>query len=330
MEKKHVLVTGGAGFIGSNMAAFQLEKGNDVWVVDSLITGRKSNIDPFLLNPSFRYDQADLSAWPNMLKAVEWADTIFHFAGSVGQRFVLKNPTYTISNNIHACEEVLKAMEQVKSKAPILLASTSELYCHSIENPDGTVSEDAIMNFLPNNFLQDTYPVGKFANEIMGLSYGYEKGLYCTIARIFNTIGVNQSLSYGMVVPNFIEQATNNKPITIFGDGLQTRSFSDVRDTITALDLLINTPKSRGEVVNVGNDKECRIIDLANLIKKMTNSQSDIVHMSYEEAYGVPFTDVRRRQPDLRKLKKLTGYQEKWTLENTIDSILSAKKSVRT
>lgn len=328
--KQHVLVTGGAGFIGSNMAAYQLNKGNDVWVVDSLITGRLSNIEPYLSNKALRFDQADLCSWSNLVEAVEWADTIFHFAGSVGQRFVLKNPTYTISNNIHAFEEVLKAMDKVKSQAPIVLASTSELYCHSEENPDGTVSEDAVMNFLPNNFLQDTYPVGKFANEIMALSYAYEKGLRCTVARIFNTIGVNQSLSYGMVVPTFIEQATSNKPITIYGDGLQTRSFSDVRDTIVAIDLLARTPESKGEIVNVGNDKECRIIDLANLIRKKTNSQSEIVYMSYEEAYGVPFTDVRRRQPDLRKLKRLTGYEEKWTLENTIDNILLSRQSVKT
>jgi UDP-glucose 4-epimerase len=325
MNKKNILITGGAGFIGSNMAIFQLERGNDVWIVDSLITGRMSNIEPYLSRPEIRFDHADISSWPNLLKAVEWADEIYHFAASVGQRFVLKNPIYTITNNIRACEEILNAMDQVNSKARLLIVSTSELYCHSIENPDGTVSEDAIMSFLPNNFLQDTYPVGKFANEVTALSYVYEKGFHCSIARIFNTIGVNQSLSYGMVVPNFIEQATSNKPITVFGDGLQTRSFSDVRDTITALDLLLKTPKSKGEIVNVGNDKECRIIDLANLIRRKTNSKSEIVHISYEEAYGVPFTDVRRRQPDLRKLKRLTGFEQKWTLEDTIDYILAAR-----
>lgn len=319
---KNILITGGSGFIGSNMAAYQLAQGNQVWIVDSLVTGRLSNIEALLSNPALRFDQANLLNWSNLLHVVEWADTIFHFAGSVGQRFVLKNPIRTITNNIHGCEEILKAMAMVNQKAKLLIASTSELYCLSKENPDGTVSEEAMMSFMPNQFLQDTYPVGKLVNEIMALAYCYEKGLHCTIARIFNTIGINQTLAYGMVVPTFINQALNNKPLTIYGDGLQTRSFSDVRDTINALDLLINAPGSRGEVVNVGNDKECRIIDLAHLVRKKTNSQSEMVFISYEEAYGVPFTDVRRRQPSLKKLKSLTGFEQKWNLEDTIDHIL--------
>lgn len=319
--KKRILVTGGAGFIGSNMAAYQLNQGNEVWVVDNLKTGRLSNIEPLLKNPSFRFDQSDLNNWENCQKAVEWADQIFHFAGSVGQRFVLNHPVYTITNNIEGCEVILKAMDKVNQKARLIIASTSEMYCHSKENPDGTTSEDAIMSFLPNNFLQDTYPVGKFVNEIMALSYAYEKGMHCVVARIFNTIGLHQSGSYGMVVPSFIEQALNNKPLTIYGDGHQTRSFSDVRDTITAMDLLLNAD-SKGQIVNVGNDKECSILDLAHLVLKKTKSHSEIVYLSYQQAYGVPFTDVRRRQPNLDKLRRLTGFEHKYTLEDTIDHII--------
>ncbi len=322
MQKKNILVTGGAGFIGSNLVGDQLAKGRNVRAVDNLITGRMSNIEPYLSNPALHFDKADLSNWDGLLEAVEWADCIFHLAGSVGQRFVLKNPVYTISNNIHGCEAILRAMEKSNHKARLLLASTSELYCHSLENPDGTVSEDAVINIHADNFLQDTYPIGKLVNEIMALSFAYEKGLHCTIARIFNTIGVNQTGVYGMVVPTFIKQALSNQPLTIYGDGLQTRSFSDVRDTITALDLLLNASESKGEIVNVGNDKECSIIGLANLVKRKTNSHSEIVYMSYEEAYGVPFTDVRRRQPSLKKLKKLTNFEQRWSLEDTIDSIL--------
>jgi UDP-glucose 4-epimerase len=323
---KNILITGGSGFIGSNMTAYQLARGNHVWVVDNLVTGRLSNLEPLLSNPSLNFEQADLLSWSNLLKVVEWADDIFHFAGSVGQKFVLNNPIYTITNNIHGCEEILKAMAKVNQNARLVIASTSELYCLSKENLDGTVSENAIMSFLPNQFLQDTYPVGKLVNEIMALAYGYEKGLHCTIARIFNTIGINQTLAYGMVVPTFINQAMSNIPLTIYGDGLQTRSFSDVRDTVSALDLLINLPKSRGEIVNVGNDKECRILDLAHLICKKTNSQSKMIFIPYQEAYGVPFTDVKRRQPSLKKLKELTGFEQKWSLEDTIDNILINKK----
>lgn len=323
----HILITGGAGFIGSNMANYQLKKGHKVWVVDSLVTGRLSNIEPLLSNPNMHFDQADLIEWKDLQKAVEWADYIFHYAGSVGQKFVLKNPVYTITNNIHGCESVLKAMAKSNKSARLIITSTSELYCHSQENPDGTVSEDAITSFLPNNFLQDTYPVGKLVNEIMSLAYAHEKGLHCTIARIFNTIGVNQSSAYGMVVPTFIEQAINNKPLTVYGDGLQTRSFSDVRDTNTALDLLLRASGSKGEIVNVGNDKECRIIDLANLVRKKTGCSSGIVYVPYKEAYGAMFVDVLRRQPNLSKLKKLTDFEQKWTLEDTIDHILAQKKT---
>lgn len=321
MAKEHILVTGGAGFIGSNMVAHQLAKGHEVWAVDNLITGRKSNIEPFLSNPNFRFTDADLSTWDGLKDAVKWAGYVFHLAGSVGQKFVLKNPVHTITNNIHSCETVLKALEKFNTKARMLIISTSELYCHSKENPDGTVSEDAVMSFLPGNFLQDTYPVGKFVNEVMAMSYAYEKNMHCTIARIFNTIGVNQSSSYGMVVPTLIEQAINNKPLTVYGTGEQTRSFSDVRDTVTALDMLLRS-NSKGEIVNVGNDKECKIIDLANLIRKKTQCKSEIVFIPYKDAYGAFFVDVDRRQPNLSKLKKLTGFEHKWTLDDTIDSIL--------
>lgn len=325
----HILITGGAGFIGSNMASYQLKNGNDVWIVDNLVTGRLSNIQPYLSHQNLRFDEAELSSWPNLLEAVEWADYIFHFAGSVGQYFVLNHPILTLTNNIHGCEQILKAMEQANPKARLLIASTSELYCHSIENRDGVVQENATISFITNNILQDTYPVGKLVNEVMALAYVYEKGFHCTIARIFNAIGVNQSPAYGMVVPRFIEQAINNEPLTIYGDGLQTRSFSDVRDLTHALNLVLRTEESKGEIINVGNDKECSIIDLAHLIRKKTNSQSEIFYMSYQDAYGVPFTDVRRRQPDLSKLRRLTGFEPQWSLEETIDHILSAsnKKS---
>lgn len=295
--KNHVLVTGGAGFIGSNMTAFQLAKGHEVWAVDNLVTGKLSNIEPYLSNSALRFDQADIHSWPNLLKAVEWADYIFHFAASAGQKSTPpENTDYTI-NNIEACEGVLKAMKQVNSKARFLLSSTPELYC---------LSEEAMIT--SNNALQDTYP-----------------DLHCTIARVFNTIGFNQSFSYGVVVPTFIEQAIANEPMTIYGDGLQTRSFSDVRDTITALDLLLRSEKNKGEVVSVGNDKECRIIDLANLIRQKANSHSEIVYMRYEEVYGVPFTDIKRHLPDLYKLKLLTKFEPRWTLEETIEHILSSK-----
>lgn len=322
MKKKHVLITGGAGFIGSNLVSDQLAKGHEVCVIDNLVTGRINNIESHLKNPALRFIEGDIVECKNLSEVVEWADWIFHMAASVGQRYVLNNPIHTLSNNICSCEMILKVMSEFNPHARLLIASTSELYCNSRENPDGTVSEDAIISIQSENFLQETYPVGKLVNEIMAQSFAYEKGLDCTVVRIFNTIGINQTSTYGMVVPTFIKQALNHQPITVYGDGLQSRSFADVRDTIRALDLLLETPATKGEIINVGNDKECSILDLAHLIKRKTNSRSTIIHLSYQEAYGVPFKDVRRRQPDLKKLKRLTGYQERWTLEDTIDSIL--------
>lgn len=325
MKQKNIFVTGGAGFIGSNIVADQLEKGRSVRTIDSLVTGQLSNIEPFLNNPSFHFEKADLNHWEGLAETIEWADCIFHMAGSVGQKFVLKNPVYTISNNIHGCELILKAMKKLNSKARLLIASTSEVYCNSKENPDGSVSEEAVVSFHSDNFLQETYPISKLVNEIMALSYAYENNLHCTIARIFNTIGINQSKAYGMVVPTFIEQAMSNQPITIYGDGLQSRSFSDARDTRAALDLLLSTEKSKGEIVNVGNDKECSIIHLAELIKQKTKSHSKITYLTYQEAYGVPFTDVRRRKPNLSKLKQITNFTPRWLLDDTINLILEHK-----
>ena len=322
MKKKHVLITGGAGFIGSNLVSDQLAKGHEVCVIDNLVTGRISNIESHLKNPALRFIQADIVECKNLSEVVEWADWIFHMAASVGQRYVLSHPVSTLSNNICSCEMILKAMSEFNPQARLLIASTSELYCKSRENLDGTVSEDAIISIHSENFLQDTYPVGKLVNEVMAQAFSYEKNLSCTVARIFNTIGINQTSAYGMAVPTFIKQALNHQPITVYGDGLQSRSFVDVRDTVRALDLLLENSASKGEIVNVGNDEECSILDLASLIKKKTNSPSEIIHLSYQEAYGVPFQDVRRRKPDLKKLKHLTGYQKHWTLEDTIDSIL--------
>lgn len=326
MAHRNVLVTGGAGFIGSHVARHHLALGDSVWVVDNLQAGRLSNIEPFKSNPKFQFDQAPVQAWPKLKEAVKWADRIYNIAGNVGQRLILSNPTATMSNNIRVLEAVLEAMVETGSQARIITASTSEMYINSEENPDGTVSEDALVIMPSGKFLQESYPISKLANEIDLLSYAHTKNIHGTIARIFNTIGTNQSAQYGMVVPTFIEQATSGKPLTIYGDGLQTRSFSDARDTVTALQLLLDNPKSKGEIVNVGDDRECSILDLAKLVLKTTQSKSEIRYLTYEEAYGVAdFEDVRRRCPDLRKLRQMTGFHPKYALKDTIEEIYHQK-----
>lgn len=319
-----ILITGGAGFIGSNLAKLLLSQGHEVWVVDNLQTGLLKNIAPFQENKRFRFTEADICHWDQMETAVAWAHRIYHLAASIGQKRVLSHPISTLSSNIRGLEMVLEALEKTKSQGRLLIVSTSEVYFHSEESPDGTVAESADMIFESGKFLQETYPISKLVNEIMTLCYANKSGLHCTIARLFNTIGVNQRSTYGMVVPTFTEQALSGKPLTIFGDGKQTRSFSDVRDTVRALNLLLESPKSKGEIFNVGNDKECSINELAALVKKITNSLSEVKYLTYREAYGVDFHDVRRRCPNLSKLVALTGFKHQYSLEDTIKEILKS------
>lgn len=325
MSKKRILVTGGAGFIGSHIVGDNLALGHDVWAVDNLQAGRLSNLENFNHHPNFRFDQADLRNWSKLEEAVKWADRIYHMAGNVGQRLILSNPVDTLKNNIHGCECVLDAMSTSKSQARLLIASTSELYCHSLEDEDGTVCETAVMDLFSGQFLQESYPVSKLVNEVMALSYAFQKGLDCTVARIFNTVGVNQRSIYGMVVPTFVEQALSGKPITIFGDGNQSRSFSNVHDTVKAFDLLLDNPKSKGEVVNVGDDRECSINNLARIVLEKTGSKSPTKYLTYKEAYGVEhFDDVMRRRPNLKKLQSFTGFRPSCDIAQTVEQIIEA------
>ena len=326
MAGYNIFITGAAGFIGSHAVKHSLAQGHSVWGVDNLLTGQMTNIENSLHNPKFRFDQADLTSWKDLQEAVSWADRIFHFAATVGQRLVLSTPVNTMENNIHCCEAIMHAMDSTKSKARFILASTSELYRNSEANADGTFSETASLKFPSGGILQETYPVSKLADELMVLSYTFQKGIFGTIARIFNTIGINQSPAYGMVVPSFLKQALAGEPITIYGDGLQSRSFCNVADTVKALDLLLESSESKGKIVNVGNNLEHSILDLAKTILRITKSKSEIRFISYREAYGVEFKDVRRRCPDLQLLQQMTGFIPTIPLEQTLQEIIQEMK----
>jgi UDP-glucose 4-epimerase len=327
MTNRRVLVTGGAGFIGSNIVAHHLAKGDEVWAVDNLQTGRKSNLEPFFTNPSFKFDESNLLSWKKIHEAANWADRIYHMAADVGQRFVIAHPIGTLSDNISCYEQLLKALAETKSQARLILASTSELYNYCARTSDIGFPEETPITIPSGKFIQETYPVGKITNEVMTLAYNHEKGLHCTIARIFNTVGLNQSSAYGMVLPKFIEQALKNEPIAVYGDGLQTRSFSNVHDTVAMLELLLENESSVGEIYNVGSDIECSIVDLAKKVIQRTESKSKIVYVDYKEAYGIDFVDVRHRRANLEKLRKLINYAPKWTLDQTIDELISAQRS---
>lgn len=320
--KQNIFITGGAGFIGSHLAEFHLGRNDKVWVVDNLSTGKIDNISGFLGNSDFTFDNGDLRSFTKLDKAVAWADRIYHMAAVVGQRNVIAHPLETARDNLDGCSTLLNAAAQQKSKAMILIASTSSVYDRVVGDSMDTLHEDAILGFVPAKIHKDTYALTKAMNEVMALSYVFEKGLSCVIARLFNTIGPHQESRYGMVVPTFVRQALLGKPITIFGTGKQTRSFTSIYDAVMAMDMLMSNPSAVGEIVNIGSENECSIEELAFLVKEMTNSSSEIQYISYKEAYGVEFDDVSKRKPCIAKLIALTGYQPEWSLEKTIDAVI--------
>lgn len=312
----NILITGGAGFIGSHLASYHLQKKDRVWVVDSLVTGRQENIAGLFSHPDFQFDLSAIDTWKNAKKAIAWADRIYHMAAIVGQKYVVTHPMEALGDNIEMCNHILKLAAQSPNKPKVLIASSSEVYgMMAIDK----AHEDAILEMEPMRFLQKNYACAKLVAEMMALSCLHSKGLPCVIARIFNTIGPNQTGRYGMVVPSFIKAALEGKPLTIYGDGTQTRSFCHVKDTIRALDILLDTPAAVGQIINVGSAEGISILDLATLILKKTKSSSSICHLSYQEAYGMDFIDIKRRVPILDKLQRLTGF----TLSNSLEDALT-------
>lgn len=314
----HILITGGAGFIGSHLAERHLANGDQVYVVDNLSTGSLANIDPFRSHPAFRFAEADILHWNGLDKAVAWADRIYHMAAVVGVKKVLEDPVAVMATNMNGTERILRAIHHGGWNPQVIIASTSEVY--GFNEKSSFAETDNIV--LPSaGRLRWAYAVTKLADEFLAFSYARKYGLHIVVVRLFNTIGPNQVGHYGMVVPSFVKQAVRNEPLTVYGEGTQTRSFCDVRDTVVALDRLAGCPEAWGEVVNVGNDQETSIRDLAELIVQRTRSQSPIHFMSYKDAYGEEFDDVTHRRPELNKLRALTGFRPEWKLVDTLDDL---------
>lgn len=320
----HILVTGGAGFIGSQIVEYHLEKGDQVFAVDDLTTGSMENVKLFSDHPNYRFEEADIITWQNIEKSVSWADRVYHMAAVVGVYRVLAEPIRVVATNIAGCERVLRAAAASGWKPQILIASSSEVYGHS--DKPGLNEEDNLI-IESGAHARWNYSISKLADETLGLAYYQKLGLPVTLARFFNTIGPRQTGRYGMVVPRFVQQANNNEPITVFGDGEQTRCFCDVRDTVAILDILLSNDKSLGQIVNVGNNREINITQLAELVKKIAGSKSKIEYIPYDKAYGQQFNDIQHRKPDLTKLLSLTHYQYQWTLENTIKDLLQRERT---
>jgi UDP-glucose 4-epimerase len=314
----NVLVTGGAGFIGSHLVRHHLALGDRVTAVDNLSTGSAANVAPFLASDRFRFEDADIVAWPGLDDAVARADRIYHLAAVVGMFHVLDHPVDVTRVNVLGCERVLDAAVRSGRRPQIVLASSSSVY-GGVDPED--MHEDAIIRMAPRSPLLD-YALSKFTNEVQGAAYAHEHGLPVVAVRLFNTIGPGQAGLYGFVVPRFVQQAIAGAPITVFGDGSQTRSFCDVRDTVAMLDALALAAPPGGTVVNLGNASEVSILELAELVRSRARSASPIEFVPYAKAYGRAFDVIPQRRPALARLHGLIGVRPRWTLEATIDDLI--------
>ncbi len=316
------LVTGGAGFIGSHLSEHLLHSGHRVTVVDDLSTGRMANIEHLLERRDFRFVLDTVRDEQTMHLLIEDCDVIFHLAAAVGVQLIVNDPVRTIETNIHGSEVVLAIANKFRKK--ILLASTSEVYGKSEKVP---FREDDDTVWGPTHFSRWSYACSKAIDEFLGLAYYQQYGLPAVIVRLFNTVGPRQVGQYGMVLPRFVQWALKDEPVCVYGDGQQCRCFCHVDDVIGALTALMLTPQSNGQLFNIGSDEETSIEGLADRVIELTGSKSQKKFISYEEAYGLPFDDMRRRVPCLDKVRQAVGYEPKHDLNATIKSIIDYYKA---
>jgi UDP-glucose 4-epimerase len=307
------LVTGGAGFIGSYLSEELLEKGYTVWIIDDLSTGRIENIDRLKQNPKFHYVIDTIMNRNLMAELVDRASIVFHLAAAVGVQLIVDQPVKTIETNIKGTETILELAEKKKKK--VLLASTSEIYGKSNNIP---FREDGDLLFGPTIRSRWSYAASKAIDEFLGLAYFYEKDLPVVIVRLFNTVGPRQTGRYGMVIPRFIRQALKNEPITVYGDGKQSRCFTYVRDAVKAISDIVKKEEAFGQVFNLGGTEEITICDLAKKIITMAGSKSEIEFVPYDKAYSSGFEDMHRRVPDISKIKKMMGYAPSVSLDEIL------------
>lgn len=316
------LITGGAGFIGSHLARELLDRGDQVLVIDDLSTGAMENIVPLKGKPGFDYVIDDILNQPLLAEWVDRAEMVIHLAAAVGVRLIVDSPVRTIRTNIHGTEAVLN--QAAKKSKKVLLASTSEVYGKAEKVP---FSEDDDLVMGPTFKGRWSYAASKAVDEFMGLAYYKEKGLPVIVARLFNTVGPGQTGRYGMVLPTFVRQALRGEPLTVFGDGTQSRCFSYVGDVVEALIGLVGLAGAAGQVFNIGSDQEITILELAKLVKEMSGSDSAIELIPYDQAYEEGFEDMMRRVPDLAKLKSALGFEPRTDIRGIIASVIDHEKT---
>jgi UDP-glucose 4-epimerase len=312
-----VLITGGAGFVGSHLSDGLLARGDEVFVLDNLSTGTINNIAHLKGHPRFHYTIDTVTNEPLLAELVDQCDAIVHLAAAVGVKLIVEAPVHTIETNVHGTEVVLKHAN--KKKKLVVVASTSEVYGKSTDVP---FREDADLVLGPSEKHRWAYACSKLIDEFLALAYWKERKLPVIILRLFNTVGPRQTGQYGMVIPTFVRQALAGHPITVFGDGSQSRSFTYVGDVVRAMLGLIDEPRAVGQVFNIGNGQEITIGDLAVRIKDLTKSTSTILRVPYEQAYEAGFEDMPRRVPDISKVRELVGYEPTVDLDEILQRVI--------
>lgn len=311
------LITGGAGFVGSHLSEELLRRGHDVIVIDDLSTGTIRNISHLTGNKRFRYIIDTVANRSLLAELVDDADVIYHLAAAVGVKLIVESPVRTIETNIKLTELVLEMAQ--KKKRPVFIASTSECYGKSTDFP---FREEGDLVLGPSSKGRWSYACSKLIDEFLAIAYHRERGLPTVVGRLFNTVGPRQTGQYGMVVPTFVRQALAGQPVTVFGDGQQSRCFTHVSDAVRALIGLMERPDAYGQVFNIGNTEEVSILGLAQRVIAQSGSTSEIVFVPYERAYEPGFEDMSRRVPDVGKIGQLIGWTPTISLERILDDVI--------
>ena len=315
------LITGGAGFVGSHLAEELLLRGSEVFVLDDLSTGSIENIDHLKPNPRFHYTLGSVHDEPVLAELIDRCDVVFHLAAAVGVKLIVESPVRTIETNVHGTEVVLKHANKKRKK--VLITSTSEVYGKSAAVP---FREDQDLLLGPTTKGRWSYACSKAIDEFLAIAYYHERKLPIVIVRLFNTVGPRQTGRYGMVIPTFVSQALKSQPITVYGDGEQSRAFGYVGDVVRAMADLSGHDSAVGQVFNIGSTQEITINQLAQLVKTLTGSGSEIVHLPYDRAYEQGFEDMPRRVPDISKIRELIGYSPTLDLQGILMRIIASMR----
>jgi len=317
------LITGGAGFVGSHLAELLLSQGHEALVLDDLSTGRYENLAHLDDGGRLRIIVDTVNHADIVNDCVKEVQAVFHLASAVGVRLIIEQPVRTIESIVGGTDVVLRAC--ARYRRPVLITSTSEVYGKGSKVPFSE-NDDTVMG--PTIKRRWSYACSKALDEFLALAHWYESRLPVVIARLFNTVGPRQTGQYGMVIPRFVQQGLRGEPITVYGDGNQTRCFAHVKDVVGALVKLISAREARGQIFNVGNSEEVSIRQLAERVRDLTGRGSELVFVPYEEAYGEGFDDMRRRVPDLRKVHELIGYKPSHDLNDILRDVIEYEKAL--